>query len=907
MARLLLTSCLVLMPSAALAASLTGHVSNGTTGIAGAQVRLWAHTPKGYSLQATGSQVVAADVDGLFTFTGVPAGSYKVDARGPAQSTENWGDRWVDTAAPTANGYVADAADVFILEDTTDLTGVDLTLEVCGGADGTVLQQGNLTAGILVRAESRLDPRIHHNDLSQDTVHQGEYHLRGLPPGTYRVLAHDPNALQADVALAAPVDVASAVNVPDLALSLVDAPLDPHEPNNSLANAYAVDAGMFQQDPPLAFTTVGARIAPRNAGDVDWYCYDARAGDRFRIAARGALQLEDGTLRESPWVDPLISLWMTDGDGGMQPALQDDDNGAGLADALLDTGELAVGGPHCVAVTTFGDTTLDGTTQGSAGDYELRIAMGNRGPTFQPSLVTPDGGVALPVPPATLDILEGETVDIQLAFADADHDTLNATWDLVNALASPETAGSFDTSTGASTFSWTASQTAARNSPYTLTLRVADSEFTRTTNVVIHVGAVNVTPGLPTLLTPVDGTTLADHAALLVCSESYDPDLQTLTYQVEVYFNDGGVPARTGTAVGHLGGWDPDAGPAPTLQWQTNGIPENTRAHWRVRAFDGDGTNGYSPWTAFANFMVDVMNDPPTAPFLTKPASGEMVMLLRPTLSVTTPTDPEDDPVTVTFEVASDDQFAQVVATSAPLPTSASASMLWTVPQDLSWGGRYFARAHAEDSRGGISAHSNVNPFTIQPNQRPSTPVFLTPPPSMCGGGTVRVPVTQAVVGPSVDPEMEAVTVQLQVFVGDVDPETAAPAVDTLLPQGASSTTFDLATLTYQDQHAYRLRVRASDAMGPSLWADCRFFYDTGTSSSSAASGGSGSNGSSLHASSAGNGASSGNVIGGRDAGESAGSGDGAASSGCGCRAVQGPPGWVWLLMLGLLRRRTSP
>jgi MYXO-CTERM domain-containing protein len=900
----------VLFVSAAVparAASITGVVDDGTTGLPNMEVRLWAQTPKGYSLQAADAQVVPTAADGTYAITGIPAGSYKLDARMGPLMTGNWGDRWLDVQPPVGGGYLESDADVLVLDTMTDLTNITLTLERNGGLDGTVLVGSTLTAGIQIIAERRDEPRIHHRDRSQDMEHPGEFSMRGLQPGPYRVIAHDPNAQFSDVVHAPALDVVSNVDLVGPALELLPATADALEPNNTADTATAIDSNLFAQDPPLLFAPVGTRIAPRNSGDVDWYCYDARATDRFKIHARGVLTLEDATVRENPFVDPVLSLW-TPGDGGLVKILEDDDNGPGTRDALLDTGELAAAARHCVAVSTYGDTAFNGTTQASAGDYALTVELGNRGPLFGAALVTPDGGVP---PPLTVDLAEGETITFNLTFSDPDHDALNASWDLRTATNTSQSAGSLDTSTGTGTFSWTATQTAARGSPYTLVLTVTDGEFTRTVTVLIRVSAVNVSPELPVLLTPTNGESIQTQGPRLICAESYDPDLQTLSYEVEVYFGDGGVPARTGSAIGVDGGYEPDSGQAtPTVQWQVTGIPENTRARWRVRAFDGDPNNGYSGWTAFSHFLVDLMNDPPPPPLLTKPTFNEVINLLRPTLSVVTPVDPEDDPVEVSFEISSTQDFAAVLVTSPWIPVTAAVSTMWTTETDLSWDTRYFARARARDNRGGVGEYSNTNPFLIQSNQRPGVPPFLTPTAAVCNSGTVPVFPSTVVVGQVVDPEMDAITIQLQVFDVDVDPDTATPVLDLMQAQGTGATTsFDVAAVMGQQLRAYRMRVRSADATGPSPWGGCRVLVDNGMNVSSSSSngssgptsgmssgGGSGSSGGGVNS----GGGSSGVVIQRPDAGAGEEPED---PKGCGCQTTSAPPPWVLLGLVWLMRR----
>src|SRR5206468_1855762 len=85
------------------------------------------------------------------------------------------------------------------------------------------------------------------------------------------------------------------------------------------------------------------------------------------------------------------------------------------------------------------------------------------------------------------------------------------------------------------------------------------------------------------------------------------------------YYEDAGTAAQAAWITPPDGGAF-DAG----VSWQAAAVPENTHVRWRARAFDGNATNGYSPWSNFFNFVVSTVNDPPTAPVITKPADGRL-------------------------------------------------------------------------------------------------------------------------------------------------------------------------------------------------------------------------------------------------------------------------------------------
>jgi hypothetical protein len=928
----------LLVPLVASAASVSGRVTDGATGLAGMEVRLWALTAKGYSFAPPNGQVVLTNATGDYAFTNVPAGSYKVDTRMPNGFSGNWGDRWLDVAAPMANGYVPEDADVLELTAASALTGVDIAVQLNGGFDGRVVNGSSQPqVGIFARAELVSDRRVHHNDTSKSlSVRLGEISFRGQVPGETRLVLHDPNYVLGDTIRTGLTVVSNtAPGIGDTAMA--PAPADALEPNNAHSDANATfDGGGFRLAVPEAFRARGA-IGPRNSGDTDWFCFEAVAGDRYVIDVAPTLTLEDGGVVDGPWFDPVASFWEVD--AGLKLA-EDDDTGPGRA-ARVDTGELANPGRHCAVVSAFGDTAWNGSNQGSAGTYALTIAMGNR----RPALAVSSNGAPAPVPPAKLTIAEAESVTLDALFSDPDGNLSGGTFELRDAQNAVVSAGSVNLSTGAFSFTWTAPQTGARGSPYTFTVQVTDGEFTRTVTVVIEVTSVNLAPGLPTLLSPDAGASVATRTPTLVCAETFDLDEETLTYEFELTWDDGGV--QTGSVVGVDGGWFADAGTAPPeVALAAAALPENARVSWRVRAFDGNAANGYSPWTAPWTFFVDSINDPPPAPVLTKPADGEELLVRRPTLEATNPVDPEGEAVTLTFQVAADVAFTAVVHTSPATPvTTGSTHTMYTLPLDLNWGGSYYARATATDTRGGVSPASNVNHFTVRANTAPTPPAFGAPLAS-CGssGLTVMAAPTTLVVPNVADVEQDAITLQLELFNAADNPATATPLFSqTAAQQGTADTTFTIAGVAWVEDASYRVRVRALDGLNITAWTECVFTLNamsgTGGGGGSATGGGSGTGGGSATGGGTGGGSATGGGTGtgggsatgggtgtgggsatgggtgtgggdpGTGGGEpgtggGAGGGDPAATPGCGCTAVDPLASLALVLALALRRRR---
>lgn len=813
----------------ALSATLSGRITGAGMGLSGMEVRLWARTAKGYSFDPPRGRLVTTDASGNYTFTNVAAGTYKLDTRMNPMLVGNWGDRWFDVAAPTANGYVAADADELVLADPDVRTGLDITVELNGGVDGqTVTPGGTPIGGLTVRLESLADARVHHHDTSKTVpaVRLGEHSFRGMPAGLYRFIVHDPNYVYADVIGTTPSMIGAGANgmSGDLTVPLVTA--DPNEPNNRPDAGSTVNVGPLRQSPPLAVEG-SAAIGPRNTGDVDFYCWSAQEGDRYLLSVVGTLGTwADGGVRESPYVDPVLSFWR-----GAVKVLEDDDSGPQALDARLDTGVQAAG-PVCAAVTTFGDTTWAGQNQGSAGPYRIRLVMGNR----QPTVSTSSQGAPTPAVPGALMLNEGASLQVAVAYADPDQDALTATWDLRDSQSRTLSSGSFTGGSGQVPF--VASQSAARQSPYTLTVRVADAEFTVTRVVRIAVAGTNQTPSIPQPISPDAGAVVTTSRPPLVCRESVDDDADPLTYEFLIVWADGGTVFEQGSVQGNDAGIDPDGGTYGLITFVPRSLPENGRFLWRVRAFDGDLLNGSSAFSEDRLFTVDTTNEPPPPPPILKPADGDTLLVRRPTIELGNVVDPEGDSVAYVVELARDQAFTQVIAISPNLPAATGSPVtMWTLEQDLPWGAQFWARALSLDGRGArgmpgaavsFRTRGNTPPMAVAPGAPFSAglcadQIFLSAPMSL-------------VVPPVNDVEQDVVMVEVQVTKAD-DRQYLAPLFKTEVRASPSAeTAVPLTSVAFEVNQKYLVRLRSKDGQNVTEWVECSFSLE----GSSGVDGGSG-------------------------------------------------------------------
>ena len=101
-----------------------------------------------------------------------------------------------------------------------------------------------------------------------------------------------------------------------------------------------------------------------------------------------------------------------------------------------------------------------------------------------------------------------------------------------------------------------------------------------------------------------------------------------------------------------------------------------------------------SDWSDTVSFLVNV-NYQPTAPTLNNPVSGGTVTSLTPTLSVNSSTDPDNDTLSYEFELYSDQNLSNQVASSTVSQGNLITS--WTLSSPLTDNTTYYWRARAND------------------------------------------------------------------------------------------------------------------------------------------------------------------------------------------------------------------
>jgi MYXO-CTERM domain-containing protein len=791
-------TCFIVSPAYASTVAGTIYDANGSgIGNGAIQVRLWERTDKGYAI----AYETLTTTGGSYLFPDVAAGEYKLNARMAPGFSGHYGDTWYDLASPSSDGVFQADADLITVGEGQALSGLDIVLPFTGGLNGRIANLPNIWA----RAESTTDHRYHHNTLTRSDVQAnwGMFSFRGLRDNhAFRVIVYDPMGRFETLVIPGPFGITNNTNrdVPAVA-SLTAIGTDPNEPNNAASNATAIAA--------LPFSSEGAIIHPRGS-DVDWYCLELDAGDRLLARAQSRIDIA-GVDRLHPWVDPIMSFWHDGGtDQTMLMSNDDDPNGNGYS-SFIDTGVLADGGRYCFVISTYGDQNWNGAGQQSTGRYGFDVEMGNRMPFINVTLQ----GQPVPLAPQTITVREGTNVTFGIAFGDPDGDILQPQVQHLDS-AGQTVPGNIVQAVGGTTYQWSVSQDAAARSPHTLRFFVDDGEFVVDARVIVQIEAVNLPPTTPTPLAPIGGVRVDTHEVELRVQNATDPDNDTLTYEFELH-EDGvaGNPDQTGSAVEHASG---------TTSWTTSALTENAIVSWRVRAFDGNPDNGYSPWSEWETFRVDAVNSPPDAPRISKPTPNERVLTRTPRISSTIPVDPDGDPVSIVFEVAFDVGFEDSVVTSDPIAaTGAADSVEWTVSTALDEGTRYFVRAMARDDRGGESEWSDPVSFTIQPSAQSPAPQFGGSFGEVCNDYVIPAGFDALVVD-NVDQSGDALRFELQVLRGD------QVVYEVTVPQSEETqTTIALDPTVFTINGAYLFRVRTLIGDQASEWVECTGLVNHGT------------------------------------------------------------------------------
>ncbi len=311
--------------------------------------------------------------------------------------------------------------------------------------------------------------------------------------------------------------------------------------------------------------------------------------------------------------------------------------------------------------------------------------------------------------------------------------------DLTVSAMSPVTIGEQTTTT-----CWTPLSNLDAGRTYYWRARANNGAFTSAWAGPFSFSTPNTPPPVPVPIAPADNDTVATFRPLLSITQGEDPNATPVLCEFVVSkFGDLSSPVTTGLVLrsGNQVDW------AVPINLE-NGVVY----YWAARATD---YIDYSNWSTAFSFQVELSgNSPPSPPTIQSPADGDSTSLLTPTLTVLNSTDPDNDPLTYSFEVY--DAGMTVLLASANGISSGATTTSYTLQDNLVAGQQFCWRARSFDGVS-FSDWSDSAIFTVTAddgvNYPPTLPTHYLP----NDGASISGETIELVINNSVDPDGDSI------------------------------------------------------------------------------------------------------------------------------------------------------
>jgi|GEM_PF-1787151 len=304
-------------------------------------------------------------------------------------------------------------------------------------------------------------------------------------------------------------------------------------------------------------------------------------------------------------------------------------------------------------------------------------------------------------------------------------------------------------------------------------------------------------PSSPTALAPADGVYVNTDTPTLQVSNATSPGGDALTYTFTLYdsagatgvvFSEGDIPEATGATSLLL--------PSP--------LDEDTQYWWSASASDAfvDG-----PDSEVVSFVVDTAGLAPSTPSPVAPLDGAVLDIGPFSVVWEDAVSPETTPLTYTVEIL---DAANVLLGGASVADSTGGEESWEVDVALVGNTFYKWRVQATDLAGRSGAFSESQRFGYGAvDGAPSTPTFLSP----TDGSTVEEPSPLLRVTESLDPEGGVVDHLLTI---DTDDDFADATILELPGDSSGMVSFDTEAegLALEPGASWFLRIRGRDING---------------------------------------------------------------------------------------------
>ena len=298
---------------------------------------------------------------------------------------------------------------------------------------------------------------------------------------------------------------------------------------------------------------------------------------------------------------------------------------------------------------------------------------------------------------------------------------------------------------------WTVSTPLTENQTYSWRVRAYDGLLYGPwmASASFRVNTANDLPAPPAISSPVDGTDVAVLNPILSIGNTTDPDSANLTYNFEVALD----PAFT-QVIASMKGVTSGEG---TSSWAVpESLLENTLYYWRAQA---DDWLSEGPWSTTARFLVNTVNDAPSAPVVLAPASGSTITSLAMDATVRNSADPDSPALAYYFEADTVPTFDSThIIRSGSVPAGQDTTS-WQL-SGLQDNTRYHLRVKASDGTA-ESAWSAVPIFFVNTaNDAPTVPILANP----SNGGAVSVAAPTLAVHNATDLDQDALSYEFELY-----------------------------------------------------------------------------------------------------------------------------------------------
>lgn len=322
----------------------------------------------------------------------------------------------------------------------------------------------------------------------------------------------------------------------------------------------------------------------------------------------------------------------------------------------------------------------------------------------------------------------------------------------------------------------------------------------------------NAPPGRPTAIAPIGYA--ADNPPTLRVYNAIEPEFEPLVYDFDVF---AGQSTREDLLVWRS---DPEGIPegdggetSVTIDVE---LEEDREYTWRCRARDPSG--GVGPYELVV-FAIDAVNSAPPTPEIVGPDSEE---LLAPSSSVnlqfTNVIDPDDDRVSYLGDVASDEDFTDILRSFRSPGDPANSTTTVIVPVTLEPESTYYWRVAATDERFTSEfAFSSFQTDALFINSAPTTPSPIAP---LAGRSYEADEPVELLIDNSTDPDGNPITYTFQIAL-DVNMRNLVETIADVEEGDDGTTSVVLSDLR---SLSYFWRARATDGVDVSAWTEVNGF-----------------------------------------------------------------------------------